>query len=241
MKISGKIAGALALAIVASGCSQEKAPSGRSEKPEQPVVEAPESSAAPVSLVQGKYAPRDECQDVPGADAFRKQLAEAIAARDADRLAALASPEVQLDFGGGSGLAELRSRLNDRDIDLWGELADLVKLGCALDDEGGITIPWDAAQEIDVQDPYMSMIVTGEEVPLRERADTKSPPLENVSWDIVTLVAGFQPEDPLQHVRSADGTEGYIATGDLRSLTDYRLSASRRDGKWKFTSLVAGD
>jgi hypothetical protein len=77
-------------------------------------------------------------------------------------------------------------------------------------------------------------------VPLLPAPDAKSEPIKTISWDVVELMA-LKPDDPFQHVTTADGTKGYIATDKLRSLLDYRLLASRRNGKWSVVSLVAGD
>ena len=230
----------LAAALWLAGCSQENAPSDAIKDAADTVAHQVDGDQ-PVKLAQGKYAPQDDCRDVAGAEAFRAQLAAAIKSRDADRLAALAAPDVKLDFGGGSGTAELRARLV-RDEVLWDELTDLMALGCGVNEQGGITIPWYAAQDFgDAVDPGMAMLVTGEGVPLRADTQGSGPDVETVSWDIVTLVGGLEPNARFQNVKTRDGTVGYIASDKLRSLLDYRLIASSRDGKWSFTSLVAGD
>ena len=240
MRIVAGITLTVAAALALTGCSQENAPSDAIKDVADTVAHTVDGDQ-PVALAQGKYAPQDDCKDVAGAEAFRTQLAAAIKARDADRLAALAAPDVKLDFGGGSGTAELRTRLS-RDEVLWGELADLMTLGCGVNEQGGITIPWYAAQDLgDAVDPGMAMLVTGEGVPLRADPQGDGPDVEAVSWDIVTLVGGLEPNAKFQNVKTSDGTVGYIASDKLRSLLDYRLIASSRDGKWSFTSLVAGD
>ena len=237
MRIAACTTIALALSLTGlSACSQENAPSDAIKKAADSVV-----SDSPVKLAVGKYAPQDECKTVPGAEDFRAQLAAAIEAKDADRLAALAAPDVKLDFGGGAGVNTLRSRLSAKKPDLWGELSQLMALGCAVNDQGGITIPWYAAKPIDDVDPAVAMLVVGEKVPLRRNLDATSAEAEEISWDVVALVGGLQPDDAFQKVRTSDGTVGYIATDNLRSLLDYRMIASSRDGKWSFTSLVAGD
>ena len=241
MKIAAPLSIALALTVAGlSACSQENAPSDAIKNAADDVV-SNVGGSAPVKLAVGKYAPQDECKSVPGAEEFRAQLAAAIKAKDADRLSALAAPDVKLDFGGGSGVGTLRSRLSEKKPDLWGELSQLMTLGCAINDQGGITIPWYAAKAIDEVDPAMAMLVVGEKVPLRTNIDTKSAEAEEISWDVVTLVDGLQPDQSFQKVKTSDGTVGYVATDKLRSLLDYRLIASSRDGKWSFTSLVAGD
>lgn len=230
----------LALSLALGACGQGKAPSEKIKDATKQLVEDA-SDTAPPKLADGPYAPRDECAKVAGASAFREQLAEAVEARDADALVALAAPDVKLDFGGGSGAGELRNRLAKDEWSLWDELDALLTMGCAKGKQGGITLPWYFAQEIDAVDPAMGMIVTGEKVPLRNAPDSAGETLEDISWDVVELVDGLHPEDGYQHVATVKGKQGYIATGKLRSLLDYRLIASSRDGKWSITSLVAGD
>lgn len=237
-----RIAAGLALALALAGCERESAPSDTVKQAADTIVEQVEGASPTPKLAQGKYAPRNECGDQPGAADFRRALAKAVAARDADALAALAAPDVKLDFGGGTGVGELRTRLALKDWSLWDELDALLPLGCAVNQQGGITIPWYFAQPMPEVDPAMGMLVTGEKVPLRRDASAESPKVAELSWDVVELVGGLQPQDEFQKVATPDGkTTGFVATGKLRSLLDYRLIASSRDGKWSFTSLVAGD
>ena len=121
------------------------------------------------------------------------------------------------------------------------DLAELTTLGCGVNAEGGITIPWVAAQPLTDVDTNMAMLVTGEAVPLRQTASADARQLGAVSWDFVTLSGGLQPNAAFQQVRTGDEKTGYIASDKLRSPLDYRVIASSRDGKWSFTSLVAGD
>src|SRR5690606_6435813 len=102
---------------------------------------------------EARFAPRDECAEVQGASVFQRQLAAAIEARDAEVLATLAAEDVKLDFGGGTGRAELQRRLADESTGLWRELDELMRLGCAANDQGGITIPWYFDQDLGVSDP----------------------------------------------------------------------------------------
>lgn len=227
--------------LVLAACSQEDAPSDAISDAAEKVVEQVEGSGAE-KLAKGPYAPRDECADVEGAPAFRAALAKAVAARDTDGLIALAAPDVELDFGGGAGTAELRKRLADPAYDLWDELGTLVTLGCAKGEAGGgITLPWSFAQDFAGLDVLNSFIVMGEDVPLRETADPASKPLGMVSWDAVTLVGSFKPDEKFHQVKVSDGKVGFIDAGKLRPIAGYRILASSRDGKWSFTSLIAGD
>jgi len=226
------------LLLATAACNRHKAPSDKLAQSASELVGAKKPDPAP--LAEGAYAPRDTCGDLPGAEGFREKLAEAVMARDANALVALAAEDVKLDFGGGTGRAELKKQLTAKDGTLWDELDQLLALGCAANQQGGLTIPWYFEQHIDKVDQTNGMLVVGEKVPLLAAPDAKGQPLETISWDVVTLTA-LKPDDPFQHVATTDGTKGYVATDKLRSLLDYRLLASRRNGKWSVVSLVAGD
>jgi hypothetical protein len=86
----------------------------------------------------------------------------------------------------------------------------------------------------------VGMIVTGEDVPLRESPENEGAPARAISWGVVEI-SNFRPDDRYQQVKTTDGSQGFIATDKLRSLIDYRLSATSRNGKWSIVSFVAGD
>jgi hypothetical protein len=229
---------ALPLVLAIAACDRHTAPSDKLAQTASELVGVKKPEPAP--LARGPYAPRDACNDLPGADAFREKLAEAVMARDADAFVALAAEDVKLDFGGGTGRAELKKRLMAKGSALWDELDQLLKLGCADNTQGGITIPWYFEQHIDKVDSYNGMLVTGETVPLLSAPDAKGTPLKTLSWDVVALTS-LKPDEPFQQVTTVGGLKGYIATDKLRSLLDYRLLATRRNGKWSVVSLVSGD
>lgn len=228
---------ALGLALIAAsvGCSQRDTPA------EQADGEAEIASSGPAQpLAPGRFAPRNECSDLPGADQFRSEVSSAVQRRDANALAALAAEDIKLDFGGGSGAVQLHERLADQQGTVWQEFDELLSLGCSANAQGGITIPWVADQELQVADPAMAMLVMGEDVPVRESPDEAAPVVSVLSWDVVTLEA-FQPGAPFQHVKLPDDTLGFIRSDELRSMLDYRLTASSRNGRWSITSFLAGD
>lgn len=226
---------AIALLLGCAACSSEDAPAEDIEQAAEKLVEPSETP-----LAKGKWAPQDTCAEVEGADEFRTRLAAAVKARDIDGVVALAADDVKLDFGGGGGSADLRKRLADPSLGLWGELDALMALGCSANDQGGITIPWFFDQDIGNADPYFAMIVTGEDVPLLERPDPASKVVSTISWDLVEI-ASLNPESAYQQVEFGDGKVGFIATDKLRSLIDYRLTASSRNDRWRIISFVAGD
>ncbi len=228
---------AFALALILVACSQEDAPAEEVAEVAQDIV-ASEDEATP--FAKGRFAPRDECRDIEGASDFRMRLTEAVRLRDADAVAALAADDVHLDFGGGAGSAELKSRLNDPERELWPALDQLLTLGCAANEEGGVTIPWFFAQDLGGTDPYGSLLVMGEDVPVLTEPRASAERLDTVSWDLVEAAA-YDPDAPFQEIKVADGGSGFIASDKLRSVIDYRLIASSRNGRWRITSFIAGD
>lgn len=222
------------LALMASGCSQQSA----AEKSAQPAVAA-HASPQP----KGRYAPRNECGSLPGADDFHEHLVEAVQLRDTKALGALADPKIKLDFGGGGGVEELKHRLDTGapDHDLWASLEQLLKLGCAKGQGNEIVMPWLFAQELASNvDPTAAMLVMGEDVPILSKPSASAKPIGTISWDIVNLSA-FDPEKPFQPVSMPMHQEGWMATDKLRPVLDYRLMAEREGGQWRITALVAGD
>lgn len=190
---------------------------------------------------QGRYAPRDECDNLPGAREFRLRLADAVRKRDADTVAAMAVEDIRLGFGGQDGRKRFLRELQAPDGRIMGELEHLLQLGCAATDGGGLTIPWHFAQDFGDTDSYSAMLVTGVDVPLRIRAEADAPVIEGLSWDVATLVGGLQPDAAFQQVKAVSGRTGYVETGKLRSLLDYRLLAVKQGDDWKIAALLAGD
>jgi len=225
------------LLLACAACSQEDAPA---EKVAEAAEEIVEPAADPTPLAKGEWAPRDTCEAVEGAGLFRRQLAAAVEARDADVVAALSAEDIKLDFGGGEGRAELRARLGDASRGLWEELDAILALGCSANEQGGITIPWYFDQDLGGADPFTSMLVIGENVPVLTEPKPSAEKLDTISWDLVEPVS-FNPQSPFQGIKVGDDGTGYIATDRLRSPIDYRLIASSRNGRWRITSFVAGD
>lgn len=189
----------------------------------------------------GPLAPRDECGALDGADSFRKALADAVITRDTEALVALADADIKLDFGGGDGVAELRRRLSDPGYHIWEELEKVMPLGCAVNSQGGITMPWYFAQDFGEIDGFSAMIVMGEDVPMRTAPRSDANMISSMSWDFVEMKSDLGGKEDFVAVGDYRGGEGYIRQSKLRSLVDYRLIAERVGNQWMITAFVAGD
>ncbi len=245
------LASAVALTLVAlAGCNRTDAPSDELRQEAQEIVQAVETGAATIAgESQSVFAPRDECSELDGGAPFLAALGAAVEMRDTDLLIALAANDVKLGFGGEDGAANLRTSLDAEDSVLWDALARMMELGCAANETGGMTIPYYFAQTSNL-DPFEAMIVTGTEVPLHSAPEGDAANIANLSWREVAVIPaeGTQaaPDTGWTHVRvPAQGETpemtGYIRSDNLRSMIDYRLLASSRNGRWRITALLAGD
>jgi hypothetical protein len=191
----------------------------------------------------GAFAPRDECAGLPGAAAFLASLRSAAARRDAAALAALADKDIGLDYGGGSGRAELRKRLAGADGSaLWGELDAILTLGCVANAQGEITLPWFFAQELGDVDPFEVMLAAGPRVPLYQGAKAKGRRAGWLNWQLV--MPQVSPPAPRGYRRVqviGSRRAGLVEERQLRSPIAYRLLANRSSGEWRIVMFVAGD
>jgi hypothetical protein len=232
-----RLARIILLTLLCGACgSQQTSPAA--ETPQAATTAVATTGSASARAPKGRFAPRDECSQLPGAADFHARLVEVVQLRDSDALAALADPAIKLDFGGGGGVEQLRQKLGSGD-ELWKSLEQLLKLGCARG-QGGIVMPWLFAQELGDIDPTAAMLVMGEDVPILSEPRASAKPLGTISWDLVNA-AGFEPDKPFQRIAMPGKQDGYIATDKLRSVLDYRLLASNRSGQWRIEALVAGD
>lgn len=183
--------------------------------------------------------PRDECAKLDGVAQFRMALVTAVANRDAEMLRPLVSPQVHLDFGGGSGWETLEERLTDRD--LWSELDKVLRLGCASSDDGEIAMPWAWSQDYGIEDPFSAWLTLGDAVPLRESASADAPVIRTMRWEAVEQQGGWQGDEEFIKVRTKTGEEGYAPVAQMRHQLDYRLIASRESGRWQVIVFIAGD
>lgn len=183
--------------------------------------------------------PRDECSGLDGADQFRMALVTAVANRNADLLRPLVDPQVNLDFGGGSGWDLLNQRLEERD--LWVKLDDVLSLGCAPSEGPSMVMPWVWEQDFGIEDPFSAMLTRGDAVPLRSAPGAEARLIRNMRWEAVQLVQEWQGDEDYLRVRTKKGEVGYAPANLLRHQLEYRLIASRADGRWEVTTFIAGD
>jgi hypothetical protein len=241
----------LSLALVACSQGRQGPEPARTESaapaavlPSARAVEPAPTADPGIPRVAGRYAPRDECAGLPGWQPFAASIRAAIAKRDSRALAALASKDILLDFGGGAGPAELIRKLDDQaGLKLWDDLDRVLGLGCGSG-EGAkrASMPWFWEQDLGGADPFEVWLVTGDAVPLLPAADPKATPRARLGWVLVGPVGDSDWKARYRQVRVVGGKEqGYVEARFLRSQIDYRLISERIDGTWRITHLIAGD
>lgn len=237
------VAGA-ALLLSACGSQAPQGEQGTSTPAPQPSDAAAAVSTPTTPRLTGKFAPQDECSQLPGWAEFQTALRSAIKSRDAKAVAALANPQIKLDFGGGGGRSALIARLGGKDQPpLWPELDRLDGLGCAYDPASKTAaLPWFSQQDLSPQDPFEVLLAAGPKVVLRETAEGQGRPIAELSWILVVPLgqpvanSTFRKVSVVGHPQS-----GFIDTAQLRSAVGYRLIASRAPQGWQIDAFVAGD
>ena len=105
---------------------------------------------------------------------------------------------------------------------------------------GDLIIPWYFGQDLGQIDATAALLVTGEDVPVLKEPRASAERIVSISWDLVNAVS-FDRDQPYQRIVLPIGEQGFIATRKLRSVLDYRLLATRKNGQWYIDALVAGD
>jgi hypothetical protein len=192
-----------------------------------------------------RLPPVDRCGGDPAFAEFRRQLETSVTRHDAEALFALMADDVRVTFGGRSGKADFRDywdRTPSQRGALWGELNEVLRLGCAKAVDG---------QGVEYR-AFPAMFVTGDDLDgfttwlsrpgavLHAKPALESAVLQKLpSWTV--LQAGDFDGGAWLAVRTPKGRSGFVERGQIRSLIDYRLIAEPRRGRWKITAFVAGD
>ncbi len=198
-----------------------------------------------------QLVPRDEAMADPSFRAFRTTLDAAVAAKDASALRGLLAPDVLINFGGESGADVFFERWQPSAADskLWELLAELLRSGSTFHRESGAadaTYPFFFESFPDDFDGFTSGVIVGRNVNVRERPDSESPVVAQLSYDIVRVPDWGEgdsqsPASPWVRVELHDGNAGYVSRKLIRSPAGYRVGFHASAGTWKLTYLVAGD
>lgn len=249
-------------ATMLAGCSRSEPvdtfkPDRAEEKVAVTDTKAKGAEGAKTTAAASTVAPQDQCAKDPSFVAYRDKLSAAIKAKSFDQLKPLVDPQIKLDFGGGAGVDTLGERLAATPTagadaaeskNLWAELADVMALGCTLEEGGnGAIMPFAyTALDASNRDAFTTYFPRRDNVELLKAepaADQKGEVAKMLRWDILTLAAENADFDkPYVAVKLDDGTTGVVKTADIRSLVDYRAFFTKSaDGNWLLSTFIAGD
>lgn len=196
---------------------------------------------AAVQAAPARYVPVDQCEDDPSFVAFREELRDALDRRDVAGLLPLLSPDIRLNFGGDEGREAFVRHWALTDpgrSGLWREMRIPLGLGCVRTDDHYASPSFLVSLDEDT-DVYAAMLVLPGGAVHSAPSDT-SPIVAEPTWQLVTL-ANPEGIEGWRTIHLGDSQTGYVRAEYLRSPIDYRLTFTRRAGRWQVASFLAGD
>jgi hypothetical protein len=203
-------------------------------------------TAAPCQPGPERLCPVDEGASDPAFAAYRTALLQAVAAKDLQALRGMVDPGVRTSFGEGGGFEALLEQweTGSGSPALWDELEGILRGGGAFRGEGesrSFWAPYVYASWPEEVDAFEHVAATGSGTVIRERPDAEGAEVARVEYEILEMVRREEESDGWVRVRTQNGVEGWVASGDVRSPIGYRAGFNRNGGKWWMTALVAGD
>lgn len=219
---------------------------------------AARTDTLPVSQVReaGKLYPVDEAPRDTHFFIFREQLQDAVQGRNLFHLMDVIHPQIKVDFGDGSGVADFVTtwQLDTPEkagrSPVWGILENVLSQGGVFTDGGSLfTAPYIFATWPQDFDAYEYVAITGSGVRVRSAPSLQSQTLTMVSYDIVKRLDTTTMEEtiggethPWVKIQLPDEREGYVYGKYVHSPIGYRAAFEKQpSNKWLMTFLLAGD
>lgn len=206
----------------------------------------------------GKLYPVDEAPGDTTFFVFREGLINAVQRKELFYLMDVIHPEIKVDFGGGSGVADfvsawgLDSPEKAEKSGVWDILESILVNGGVFEDGGKMFLaPYVYAIWPGNRDAFEYVAIMGSMVRVRNAPNLQSQTLTMISYDLVKRLETTSIEEtiggethPWEKIQLPDeeGKEGYVYGKYIASSIDYRAGFERQaNGKWLMTFLVAGD
>jgi hypothetical protein len=177
---------------------------------------------------------------------YRRALVAAVETRDFGKLEKFLSPNVQLSFGGHSGLAEAKTMFKEQP-DLWDKLARVLRNG------GGFQTDRETRARMFVApytffaktpanlDAFEFVVLTGKDVPVYAKASTGSAVVKRLGYEVLAVDSKNKATEAWQPVKLKGGKSGWIEQKHLTSPVDHRAGFQKTGGAWKMIFFLAGD
>ena len=193
--------------------------------------------------------PVDEAAKDASFLAFRTKLIAAAERKDLKYVMTVMDPQIQLSFGGHSGVIDFEELWKDK-AEFWKEFLAVIKNGGtfapATEASGRMFIaPYTFSSWPAEFDAFEHQMIFGSNVNLREKPATDAKVLEQLSHNIVkitdeVLKPGTETAEWTQ-VKTLGGKTGWVKSEFVRSPISYRAGFEKKRGVWKMTFFVAGD
>lgn len=201
---------------------------------------------------QERYVlPVDEAKKDASFFAFRSKLIEAVKKRDAKFVLSVVDRNVKNSFGGNDGIAEFKEtwKINSPTSEFWSEFLPVITNGGSYFKDGSNKLffaPYSFKSFPQNLDPFSHSVIFGNKISLRSKADTNSPVVANLSYNIVEILETINDKKnegkvSWYEVKTLGGKRGFVKGDFVRSPIDYRAGFEKKKGKWTMTIFVAGD
>lgn len=175
-------------------------------------------------------------------------LKSAVETRDIEGVLSYSAGDIVVTHGHleGSGSADFKQLMSsDGGGKIWAQLHDLLSVPMAKGADGAYCAPWFSClampEEAGVVEPFETVFVIGDNVPVYAAPSTRSEQLVRLSFDAVRLSGTIDDANWVKVILPADRT-GYIARDQVRMMFDTRADFEvLESGLWAMTSLVVGD
>jgi hypothetical protein len=195
-----------------------------------------------------KLYPVDEGSQSPSLQAFRRQLMEALAKKDAAFVKSILDPQVEVSLGddvGPESFVQFWQLDRPETSHLWEELSAVLSLGGRLIRESAreeFWAPYIFTDFPDGLDPFSHGVITGSDVPVRRAPDPAAEVIMRLSYDIVRMPPDSQTPQGWVKIATLQGREGYVRPREVRSPVAHRAGfVQDRGGDWRLAVFVAGD
>ena len=188
--------------------------------------------------------PVDDTERDPAFRSYVGKLRSAVQARSTSALRKLVHDEVAVGPGAeDKGWAKFTGKWRPEDPQdqrLWSALADLLSLGFIREHPNLFLSPYLVWRFPDALNRRTHVVVVRDHAALREAPSLNARSLATLSFDIVRRLEDRDEGEGLVqwvHVRTLDGTPGYVNARDLMSPMMPRAQFGLRRGRWSLIAL----
>jgi hypothetical protein len=196
-------------------------------------------AAVPAHALPRRLPPLEQCSGDRSFVTFLSALKQVVAKWNRAAFLKMLAPDVLVNFGSANGREAFASEWSfdpKEAANVWGQLAMMLKMGCARDDDVRI-IPSLIMQADADEGADWVLILPGARLYKEIRVASANPTVEPWTVANVTSRAG----DLVTGVKLPDGRIGYISDDQLYEPGGHRMTIEKRGGKWTITAFVAGD